>query len=87
MFVMATSPETLGQRVRFARDALKLSSNQVGRRVGSKPGYISKIERGKIAKPTYDKLQLLSQVLEVSIDWLVDGKNAEASESNSPPVS
>lgn len=65
--------ETLGQRVRRAREARSLPVNDLDRAIGSSPGYVSRIENDRFASVGSDKLIRIADVLGVSLDWLMRG--------------
>ena len=54
----------LGKRIRFLRDRLHLTQDQLSERVGISPKYLSSIERGK-ENPTLDTLFRLVDSLKV----------------------
>lgn len=75
---------TLGSRVRFAREKLGLGSNELDRRIGKPQGYTSRIESGQRPHPRPENVQALAAALEVTIEWLVTGKSS-APEGPLPP--
>jgi transcriptional regulator with XRE-family HTH domain len=67
---------TLGQRVREARTLRGMGANELDRAIGSKPGYISRVEDDYYASVGSEKLAKIAEVLRVSIDWLVLGRGS-----------
>ena len=66
-------PGTLSGRLRYAREQRGFGYNELGRLIGSKSGYVSKLEAGEIGSVGHEKLIALSKALTVSLDWLVRG--------------
>lgn len=64
---------TLGRRVREARELRGIGVNDLDRAIGSKPGYISRLEADEFASVGSEKLRLIAEVLRVSLDWIVLG--------------
>lgn len=63
---------TIGQRIRTARKAKKLSLIEVRDLTGLSTGNLSDLENDKFA-PSANTLMLLKKVLEVNIDWMLTG--------------
>lgn len=63
---------TIGQRIRSARKAKKLSLIEVKDLTGLSTGNLSDLENDKFA-PSANTLMLLKKVLEVNIDWILTG--------------
>lgn len=66
--------ETIGQRVRRAREAKQLHVNDLDREIGSSPGYVSRVENDQFNSVGSDKLIRMAEVLDVSLDWLMRGE-------------
>lgn len=66
--------ETIGQRVKAERKALRLTQKQLGEAVGLKGETIRDLELGRMASTT--KLHRIADVLGVSVSWLETGKGA-----------
>lgn len=66
------SLETLGKRLVFSRERAGLSTAQTGRRLGVKTRTLSRWERDEV-KPRPNRLLTLSQLLNVSPTWLLEG--------------
>ena len=71
----------IGDRVRNARKAKKLTQSELARRIGQKQQNIQQLESGKVEQPRY--LYALSEALDVSIDWLM-GKQSSVSSRSTP---
>jgi len=67
----------IGDRVRIARKAKKLTQSELARRIGQKQQNIQQLESGKVEQPRY--LHVLSEALDVSIDWLMGKQSSSAS--------
>ena len=70
---MTTLGQTVGQRVRLARTARGYGVNELDRLLGSKQGYVSRLE-GSEREPRADTLRKLAQALGVSVEWLATGE-------------
>lgn len=69
----------IGERVKQARLARGMSQAELAEKLGLSDAYISKIELGKNAM-TVTVLVKLSDILDVSTDWLLRNKTREAQE-------
>lgn len=67
---MSVERKEIGERIREARIAAKMTQNMLAEKLGISPYYISRIELGK-NNFTVDKLIKLTEVLGVSADWLL----------------
>lgn len=76
----------LGQRVRKARQAARMTQEQLAAATGLKQFHISRIERGGIKDVMGDTLRRLSHALSVSIDFLLDGGDTEQDSTDDTPV-
>lgn len=65
--------QTVGQRVRVARMARGCGVNELDRLIGSKQGYVSRLESSD-REPRADTLRKLAQALGVSVEWLATGE-------------
>lgn len=63
-------PETLGERVKWKRNALHISLDELGRRVGATKSHLSAIEHRKTL-PGINLAVRLAKTFDVSLDWLV----------------
>lgn len=68
-------PVTFGQRIRFARQAAKLSQGKLGQKVGTSQGMISELESDKYPSSTFTPR--LAEVLNVSSVWLAYGRGRQ----------
>jgi transcriptional regulator with XRE-family HTH domain len=71
--VVVDELNTMGKRVRFARLARKIGSREMARRAGlAYEGHTSQLEsdRGQTSAEIVSKV---AKVLDVSMEWLVDG--------------
>ena len=68
------NPETLGQRIRQAREAKGLMQKQLGSLVGKSESAVSQWENGGIREIKGATLGKLASELGVSIDWLLSGE-------------
>lgn len=64
---------TLGRRVREARELRGLGVNDLDRAIGSRPGYVSRLEGDEFSSVGSEKLRRIAEVLRVSLDWIVMG--------------
>ncbi|MDO4720745.1 MAG: helix-turn-helix transcriptional regulator [Peptostreptococcaceae bacterium] len=65
--------ESIGSRLKQARKASRLTMQQVHESTGLSKGNISNFENNKF-KPSADALVLLSELYDVSIDWILKGE-------------
>ncbi|GKU76892.1 helix-turn-helix domain-containing protein [Paenibacillus sp. L3-i20] len=72
----------LGHRLRKAREAKKLSQTEVFKRIFVNNKTLSRYENGG-TEPDIDTLNKLSELYEVSLDWLLTG-NVKESEFTLP---
>ncbi|TXE41401.1 helix-turn-helix domain-containing protein [Serratia marcescens] len=64
---------SIGVRVKHRRDSLGLTQGQLAEKIGTSQQAIEQLEAGKTKRPRY--LPELAKALEVTIDWLLDGKD------------
>ena len=74
---------TLGQRIRAARNRLKLSQETVAEALGITKQAVSGWERGR-ETPEVPKLVPLARKLKVPVDWLLDGDGDPPEEDQEP---
>lgn len=67
---------TLGTRLRVARAAKGLRANQLAKQAGISRSYLSSLERDFPFRLSQDIGGRLASVLEVPLDWLVNGDEA-----------
>ncbi len=70
---MERENETIGTRLKLARNNKKLTIPQVSEKTGISKGNLSVIENDK-TKPSADALTLLSELYGVSVDWILKGE-------------
>jgi transcriptional regulator with XRE-family HTH domain len=66
------APDSLGERLRSAREKSGLTAKQVANRVGVKPQSLSAWEHDQ-REPRANKLLMLAGILNVSVAWLLEG--------------
>lgn len=64
----------IGNRIKQAREALKISQKDLAERLGMDPSQYSKIERGKVM-PTLMQIIEISKIVGKTLDWLVSGND------------
>ena len=77
--LMKRSGETIGDRIRFQRNNIRMSQETLGGLVGVSRNMISQYEKKTRAKqkmPGGAKILLLSQALRKSTDWLLSGEES-----------
>ncbi len=67
-------PTTLGGRLKWLREARKMTQVQLAAKVGITQASISEIERGRSHAPSAPNLLRLAAALEASPLWLVSGE-------------
>lgn len=65
--------DTIGARLRYARDAADCSATALAALAGLSPAHVGMIERGDRFRLAYPTVSRLARVLGVSTDWLADG--------------
>lgn len=73
MYLYIVMASTLADRWKVAREAKRLSGNELDRRIGQQSGYTSRVERGEKPQITAMVAAKAAQELGVSLDWLVSG--------------
>jgi transcriptional regulator with XRE-family HTH domain len=71
---------TIGSRLRIARENTKLTIPEVSQKSGISTGNLSKLEND-VNKPSSDALISLSNIYDVSIDWILKGYNNKTNPS------
>lgn len=72
---MTPATNTLGERLKAARDAKGLTQTQLADAVGQHQSTLAHWERGK-ARPSPEKVDLMAPVLGVATEWLLYGRGA-----------
>lgn len=67
---------TLGQHITKLRKQLKLSQNELGKKVGTSGDIIGRYERDEV-KPSIEVASKIADILEVSLDFLLGKIDAE----------
>ncbi len=65
--------DTLGSRIKKARNAKKITQLDIKNACGISSGNLSEIENDKVS-PTSNALLALKRILGVSVDWLLTGE-------------
>lgn len=74
---MAFNQKEFGMRIRGQRKMLRLTQQELSERIHADVQHVGRIERGE-KSASIDLLIELSEVLEVSIDYLLTGKESNA---------
>lgn len=77
--------KTIGQRIKYLREVLNLSQQDVADSTGISRGNISNYEKDRVS-PTVDTIVALCKFLNVSADWLLTGKDAVMDDSEDATV-
>lgn len=72
--------KTLGQRLKWAREAAGLSTRELDARARLTPGHTNAIESGRRLDPSTSTTRALAHALDISLDWLVDGEGPTPNE-------
>lgn len=72
--------ETIGQRIKYLRDSLKQSQQQIAEKTGISRGNISNYEKDRVS-PAADTIVALCAYFHVSADWLLTGKETVSGDS------
>ncbi len=70
-------PDGFPERLRELRKQKKMSQSELGKLAGIHYTHVGRYERG-LSRPSSDTLQRLSVILEVSSDYLIEGKTEKA---------
>lgn len=62
----------MGKKIRLARVKKDMAINELAKKVGVTPQYISDIERGRAKNPSIKLLKKIAEELEVTISQLID---------------
>jgi transcriptional regulator with XRE-family HTH domain len=69
-----TLRKSLGKRIKVLRKDKQLTQKQLAKEIGSSPGQLNKYESG-LNTPPVDKLMMLAEVFQCSLDYLIVGQN------------
>lgn len=75
------SLDTIGKRLKFLREKLKLTQQEVAEGTNIQRGNLSHYEKDKI-KPSSDAIISISNFFKVSTDWLLIGENYTSNSNN-----
>ena len=78
--------ETLGERIRQARERYGMSQAELSRRVGISKNAMNRIEVSKTPDPAASIVKAVAETLHVSADYLLgmNGQEAPAAQSPAP---
>jgi transcriptional regulator with XRE-family HTH domain len=76
--------ETLGQRIRKARENYGMSQTELAKRVGISKTAMNQIERGETLDPHFSRVQKIADILRVSMDYFA-GRGEEPA-APAPPT-
>ena len=76
----------LGQRIRRARQAARMTQQQLAVATGLKQFHISRIESGDIKDVMADTLLRLARALQVTTDFLLSGESTEPDARDQTPA-
>lgn len=77
--VAINNVDTIGTRLRLAREARELGSAELSLGIGCSHGFVSEVERGKSKSVQADIAIRLARALNVPIVWLVLGEGKSPS--------
>ncbi|MDT3427836.1 transcriptional regulator with XRE-family HTH domain [Paenibacillus forsythiae] len=78
--------ETIGQRLKYLRETLKLSQQHVADKTGISRGNISNYEKDRVS-PAADTLIAFCSFFAVSADWLLTGQEHIPKDEGKPEAS
>lgn len=70
---MPADPQTLPERIRYARGLAGLSARRVAILAGRHPQWLTAVERGVNRAPSAVALSAVARVLGVTVEWLLEG--------------
>jgi len=73
-------PTPLGDRIRQLRKDAPMTLEGLAQKVGSSKSYIWEIENKDVARPSAEKLALIANALETTVDYLLQGSNVTDAE-------
>ena len=76
--------ETLGQRIRKAREDYGMSQTELAKRIGISKTAMNQIELGETLDPHFSRVQKIADTLRISMDYLA-GRHAEPTAATPPP--
>ena len=69
--------ETLGQRIRKARQRYGMSQTELAKRVGISKTAMNQIEMGETTDPRISRIRAIADILGVSMDYLAGREDEE----------
>jgi len=73
--------ETLGQRIRKARQRYGMSQTELAKRVGISKTAMNQIEMGETLDPRMSRLRAIADILGVSMDYLAGREDEDEDEA------
>jgi len=73
--------ETLGQRIRKARQRYGMSQTELAKRVGISKTAMNQIEMGETLDPRMSRLRAIADILGVSMDYLAGREDEDDEEA------
>ncbi len=73
-------PTPLGDRIRQLRKEAPMTLEGLARKVDSSKSYVWEIENKDVARPSAEKLTLIANALETTVDYLLQGSNVTDAE-------
>lgn len=73
-------PTPLGDRIRQLRKDAPMTLEGLAQKVDSSKSYIWEIENKDVARPSAEKLALIANALETTVDYLLHGSNVTHAE-------
>jgi transcriptional regulator with XRE-family HTH domain len=80
---MLSQKEMLGSRIRTAREAAKVSSAELSRKIGISRAAVAQWETGQ-TEPSAANLRKVASVLNVTLEWLGQGRGTTATPRATP---
>jgi transcriptional regulator with XRE-family HTH domain len=74
--MMPPAPDTLAERLRFARQKGEINQRALARLSGVSTSYVSLLELGQRTNPEVEKIGAIARTLGVTVDWLAFGQGA-----------
>lgn len=68
-------PTPLGDRIRQLRKGVPMTLEALAQKINSSKSYVWEIENKDVARPSAEKLTLVANALETTVDYLLQGSN------------
>jgi transcriptional regulator with XRE-family HTH domain len=78
--------ETLGQRIRKARQRYGMSQTELAKRVGISKTAMNQIEMGETLDPRLSRIRAIADILGVSMDYLAGREDEDEDDVSQPAV-